>query len=70
MNFGWCIIVSKMIKVVISRSQDSIQGGGEDRTTLHDLLEEAGYRGIFNVSLYRVTEDDYEPVLKLPDVTV
>lgn len=57
-------------KVVISRSQDSIKGGGEDRITLHDLLEEAGYRGIFNVSLCLETEDDYESVLDLPDVTV
>ena len=60
----------KVMRVLITRSQNSIQGGGEDRITLHDLLEEAGYRGIFDVSICYETDDDYEPVLRLITVTV
>ena len=58
------------VKILITRSQNSIPGGGEDKITLHDLLEEAGYRGTFETALVIETEDDYEPFLGLVKVTV
>ena len=57
-------------RILIERSQNSMKGGGEDRITLHDLLEEAGYKGNFEVRLVEETEDDYLELYFLLGITV
>jgi hypothetical protein len=44
-------------RVVISRIQEELPGGGADHANLVDILQECGYGGNFNVDIYDTTDE-------------
>ena len=56
--------------IVILITRDNNSGGGEDRISLQDLLEDSGYHGKFSIDLCEETDDDYRLILPIQKIEI